>query len=61
MTPIGMMCLVIAIVGPLLFHPTTQLWKDAMEGVRGMLLGVSVVINLWSFRLAAGQRRCSAN
>jgi hypothetical protein len=45
--------LVIAILWPWLFHPTTKFWKEAMEGVRGMLFGVSLVINLWSFKRAA--------
>jgi hypothetical protein len=59
--PIGMGCLVIAILWPWFLHPTTKFWKDAMEGLRGMLFEVSMVINLWSFKRAARQRRCSAN
>jgi hypothetical protein len=61
MMSIGMMCLAIAIVGPWFCHPTSKFWLDTMEGVRGMLIGVSLVLNLGSFRLAKRQRRCNAN
>jgi hypothetical protein len=58
---VGMSFLVIAIAWPRFFHPTTQFWLDATDGIRGMLSGVAIAINFLAFRLAARQPRCDAN
>jgi hypothetical protein len=55
---IGMMCLVIGIVLPALFHPVSKFALDLSHGVRGMLFGLSIVLNLWSARLASRHSRC---
>ena len=59
--PIASMCLVVGILWPYLFHPTTTFWKDASEGLRGLLFGASIGINLMAARLARRQRRCGAS
>jgi hypothetical protein len=48
----GMSFLVIGIVWPWVIHPTTQVWRDAAEGMRGMLFGISFAINLGTIWLA---------
>jgi len=59
--PVAMMCLVVGILWPNFFHPTTQLWKNWSEGLRGLLFGLSIGINLMAVRLAARQRRCGSS
>jgi hypothetical protein len=61
MVSLGMSFLVIGIVWPWVIHPTTQVWRDAAEGIRGMLFGLSIAINFLSFRLARRQRGCAAS
>lgn len=55
---LGMMCLVIAVVWPRFLHPATHFGQDWSDGVRGILFGISIGVNLWSVRLASRQRRC---
>jgi hypothetical protein len=57
---IGMMFLVLALIWPRFLHLGANLGPDWIDGVRGMLFGVSIGMNLWSVRLAARQRRCRA-
>ena len=59
LVPLATMCLVIAILLPMFFHPASQLGKNLSHGVSGALLGFSLVVNLWSARLMSRQRRCS--
>jgi hypothetical protein len=59
--PVGMICLVIGILLPMLFHPASKLGLDLSHGVRGMLFGLSIVLNLWAARLASRQRRCGGS
>jgi hypothetical protein len=60
MIPVGMICLVLAIVWPTFFHPTTNFGNGISDGLRGAMLGLSIGINLWSWRLAR-QRRCGGS
>jgi len=50
--PVASMCLVIGILWPYLFHPATHLGKDLSDGLRGLLFGASIGINLMAVRLA---------
>jgi len=59
--PVASMCLVVGILWPYLFHPTTSSWKDASEGLRGLLFGASIGINAMAARLARHQRRCGGS
>jgi hypothetical protein len=59
MMSIGMMFLVIALVWPRFFHATANFSPNLMDGVRGMLFGIAIGMNLWSVKLAARQRRSS--
>jgi hypothetical protein len=47
---LGMSCL---IVFSLLYflRPPTARWVDLVDGVRGLFLGLSIGLNLWSLRL----------
>jgi hypothetical protein len=55
--PIGMMFLVVGILWPNFFRPTTQLWKNWSAGLRGLMLGVSIGVNLIAVWRAGRQRR----
>jgi len=57
--PIASMCLVVGILWPNLFHPATLLGKDLSEGLRGLLFGASIGINVMAIRLGRRQGRCS--
>jgi len=52
------MCLVVGILSPYLFHPATHLGKDLSDGLRGLLFGASIGINLMAVRLARRRVRC---
>jgi hypothetical protein len=58
MIPAGTICLVIAILWPMFFHPATDTGRNLSDGIRGALFGFSIGINLFSLRLAS---RCSRN
>jgi hypothetical protein len=55
MRSIGLLCLVVALLW-MLFVPAHD--SNLAHGVRGLLVGVSVVMNLMAVRLAGRQRRC---
>jgi hypothetical protein len=57
MIAFAMLCLVFAMLLPKIIHPTARLGQDWIDGVDGLLFGISIGINL----LAARRRRCSAN
>lgn len=57
MMSIGLTCLAVANCLRFL-HLTAYLGPDLIDGVHGLLLGVSIGMILWSVRLAARQRRC---
>ena len=59
--PVASLCLVVAILWPYLFHPATSFWKDASDGLRGLLFGASIGINLMAARLARRQSRCGGS
>jgi hypothetical protein len=53
----GMMFLVVAFLFPMILHPATQMGKNLAEGIRGLLVGLSIGINLFSVILAKRQGR----
>jgi hypothetical protein len=57
---IGMACLVVGLLTPMFFRPTTQLAKDLVDGLDGFMLGVSIVIMLMSV-VTANRQRCAKN
>ncbi len=59
--PVASMCLVVGILWPYLFHPATHLGKDLSDGLRGLLFGASIGINLMAVRLARRQGRCGSS
>lgn len=59
--PVGMMCLVIAVMLPWCLHPATQFGRDLSEGVRGMLFGLSLSLNVGSAIMIRRQRRCAGS
>jgi hypothetical protein len=56
--PIGTMFLVVGILFPMMLHPATQTGKNLAEGIRGLLFGLSIGINLFSVILARRQGGC---
>ena len=55
---LAMMCLAVAILWPNLFHPVTQLGKNLTHFACGMLLGISLAINLRALWMKRRQRLC---
>ena len=54
---IGMAVLVPALVWPRFIPLTGHLGSDAIDGIRGVLIGMSIALNLWAARLIGRQRR----
>jgi hypothetical protein len=58
---IGMLCLAVAMVWINFARGSTHFDRDWTHFLVGVLLGISVVMNLWSVRLAARRRGCGAS
>jgi hypothetical protein len=58
--PVASMCLVMGLLWPNLFHPATPLGKDLSDGLRGLMFGASIGINVMAIRLGRRQGRCSS-
>ena len=61
MRSMGAALLAIAIVWPMLFHPAAGVALNLIHGVRGMLFGLSIALNLLAFRLTARRRSCGTD
>jgi hypothetical protein len=46
MIRIGMACLAIGIVAQRFIHPTSDFWQGFIAGLSGVLIGLSIVLNL---------------
>lgn len=57
MMRVGMACLALALMWPRFLHLTFNFGPDLIDGVRGVLFGVSIGINLWAVKLTYRQRR----
>jgi hypothetical protein len=57
---IGMLCLLIALVWPRFLPVTAGLSGDMIDGMRGVLIGLSIGLNLWALRLGVSLRRGGA-
>lgn len=53
----GMAALVLALAWPRFLPVTGGLGSDAVDGLRGVLIGVSIGLNLWAARLGGMKRR----
>lgn len=53
---IGMVCLLLALVWPRFLPVTGGLGGGAIDGARGVLLGLAIGLNLWAVRLRARLR-----
>jgi hypothetical protein len=42
----GMACLVVALVVPRFVHPSARVGEDLFDGFRGLLIGLSIGLNL---------------
>lgn len=54
---LGMAFLVVALVAQRIVHPP-RFAEDVADAVRGLCLGLSIGLNLWSVRLTARRRGC---
>jgi hypothetical protein len=59
--PIGMMFLILAILFPMLTHPSTKLSQDWFDGIRGLLFGLSIGFNFMAVRMKRRAQRCAEN
>jgi len=57
MMMVGMASLAVALVWPRFLPVTGGLEPDAIDGMRGVLIGVSIALNLWAARLGGMKRR----
>jgi len=57
MMMVGMASLAIALAWPRFLPVTAGLGPDAIDGLRGVLIGVSIGLNLWAARLGGMKRR----
>ena len=55
---IGNLCLVAGLLLWNFAHPATQIEKNCLHALTGLLMGISIAINLYVLRFA---RRCSLN
>jgi hypothetical protein len=53
---IGNLCLVIGLLLWNFVHPSSQIEKNWLDGVTGLLMGLSIGINLFAFRFAQSCR-----
>jgi hypothetical protein len=56
---IGMMFLVIAILFPMLTHPSSKFSQGWFDGIRGLLYGLSIGFNLMAVRMKGRAERCA--
>ena len=59
MLRVGMLFLGIGLAWPLLLPVTGELSPNAVDGVKGFLLGIGIALSLWSARLVGRQRRAN--
>jgi hypothetical protein len=57
MMMMGMSFLVLGLVWPRFLPVTGNLGPDAIDGARGVLIGLSIGLNLWAARLGGRLRR----
>jgi sorbitol-specific phosphotransferase system component IIBC len=57
MLMVGMASLAIALIWPRFLPVTGGLGPAAIDGLRGVLIGVSIGLNLWAARLGGVKRR----
>jgi hypothetical protein len=46
----GMICLAVGLVLPWIVRPSAAVGQDALDALRGFLIGVSIPLNLFSLR-----------
>ena len=54
---LALVCLAVGLVLPMLFHPAAQSARNVLHFVCGLLLGLSMSINLWMAWKISRQRR----
>ena len=57
MMMVGMASLALALLWPRFLPVTGGLGPDAIDGLRGALIGISIGLNLWAVRLGGVKRR----
>jgi hypothetical protein len=57
MMMVGIASLAVALVWPRFLPVTAGLGSNAIDGLRGVLIGVSIGLNLWAARLGGMKRR----
>jgi len=58
---IANLCLFCGLAAGVVFHPASTLAKDWLDGVRGLLLGVSIGMNLFVLKFGAHNHRGCAS
>jgi hypothetical protein len=55
--PIAMFCLAIAVAWPKFLHPNAYIGPDWMDGLRGLLFGISIGLSICSLVLVNRRRQ----
>ena len=55
---IGMTALILANISHFFFHPAAHMAQELVDGMTGVLFGISIGCNLLSLRRADRQRAC---
>jgi hypothetical protein len=58
---IGMLFLAISIVWPRLVPITGRLGTDAVDGIKGLLLGIALALMIWAAKLGVFRRQNRSN
>ncbi len=58
---IGMMCLAIGTIFPYIVHPASSFGQNWVHGIRGLLYGISIGMNLRALILGRRQSPCRAS
>ena len=53
----GMLLLAVALTAQHFIRPPQGVGEDALDAIRGLLIGLSIGLNLWAVRLSAISRR----
>ena len=59
MIAVGMALLLVGLMSPYAVHPSTQMGRNLFEGIRGVLMGASIGVNLFAVILGARTGGCS--
>jgi hypothetical protein len=61
LTLIGMLCLAFGLMLPRILQPSSTFGVNLLHGIIGLLLGLSISLNLGAFLMSRRQHRCDVS